>query len=43
VVGFVKRIQMPLYGIFAVLVDSTFITFVLWNQKMPTQHVQSIR
>jgi hypothetical protein len=43
VVGFVKRIQVPLLGIFTVLVANTFITVVLWHQNLLIQLAQSIR
>jgi hypothetical protein len=43
VVGFVKRIQVPLLEVFAVLVANTFITVVSWHQNLLIQLAQSIR
>jgi hypothetical protein len=43
VVEFVKRSQVPLLGVFAVLVADTFITVVSWHQNLLTQLALSIR
>jgi hypothetical protein len=34
VVEFVKRIQVPLLGVFAILVANIFITVVSWHQNL---------